>query len=325
MPLSKLGQIACPDSPKPSTMAQTHTFSPSPDRVVLGTFLMLAFCVTAPVLDTFAKLASDQIPVGQITTARFIVQTLIMLPFVLLVRDRLWLPKSLVLPILFRAITLIASTYCFVAAISVMPIADALAIAFVEPFILLLIGKYVFGEAVGPRRLAACVVGFIGVILVIQPSFAAFGFVALYPLGTAVFFALYMLSTRQISRKLSAIAMQYHTAWVGALLCIPVMILADGSGITDLDPVMPQGVYWAFLIGVGAAAALSHIFMSYALGFAPSSTLAPLHYLEIVSAVILGYMIFGDLPNRMAVFGMVVIIGAGLYVIYREQKTAKQT
>ena len=69
---------------------------------------------------------------------------------------------------------LILSTYCFVAAIAVMPIADALAIAFVEPFILLVVGKYVFSESVGYRRLIACTVGFIGILLVIQPSFAAF-------------------------------------------------------------------------------------------------------------------------------------------------------
>jgi drug/metabolite transporter (DMT)-like permease len=63
--------------------------------------------------------------------------------------------------------------------------------------------------------------------------------------------------------------------------------------------------------------------MSYALSYAPSSTLAPLHYLEIVSAVALGYLVFGDLPNRVAVLGMIIIIGSGLYVIYREQKVAR--
>jgi drug/metabolite transporter (DMT)-like permease len=304
-------------------MSQANTYTPSHDRIVLGVVLMVAFCVTAPVLDMFSKLSADTIPVGQITTARFIVQAIIMLPVVIILRDQLWLPRAMFPALIMRALFLIASTYCFVAAIAVMPIADALAIAFVEPFLLLLFGKYVYGETVGPRRLGASVVGFIGVIMVIQPSFAVFGFVALYPLGTAVFFGLYMLATRSISRQLSAIAMQYHTAWIGAVICVPIMIVADGSGIATLDPIMPQGIYWFWLIGVGAAAALSHIFMSYALSFAPSSTLAPLHYLEIVSAVALGYFVFGDLPNRMAVMGMCVIIASGLYVIYREQKIAR--
>ena len=304
-------------------MAHVKTYTPSQDRIVLGVALMVAFCVTAPVLDMFSKLAAAQIPVGQITTARFIVQAIIMLPVMILVRDPLILPRRLVPALILRSIFLIASTYCFVAAISVMPIADALAIAFIEPFLLLLVGKYVYGETVGPRRLGASVVGFIGVILVIQPSFAAFGAVALYPLGTAVFFGLYMLATRRISRNMSAIGMQYHTAWIGAVMCLPILVIADGSGIIALDPVMPSGIFWLWLFGVGAAAALSHIFMSYALSYAPSSTLAPLHYLEIVSAVALGYLVFGDLPNRLAVLGMIIIIGSGLYVIYREQKVTR--
>lgn len=306
-------------------MAQTKTYVPAPDRVVFGVALMVAFCVTAPILDVFAKLAAAEIPVGQITTARFMLQAVIMLPFVIWAGDRLLMSREILPAMTLRAIFVIASTYCFVAAIAVMPIADALAIVFVEPFLLLLIGKYLFGEAVGPRRLGACVVGFVGVLMVIQPSFAAFGLVALYPLGTAVFFGFYMLSTRSLSRKMSAISMQFHTAWIGSVICIPVLFFAEDSGIIPLDPVMPHGVFWLWLLGVGVFATLSHIFMSYALSYAPSATLAPLHYLEIVSAVIVGYIIFDDLPNRVALMGMMVIIASGLYIIYREQKIAKTT
>ncbi|MBF2759231.1 MAG: DMT family transporter [Ectothiorhodospiraceae bacterium AqS1] len=286
---------------------------------------MLGFCLTAPLLDVCAKLAAATIPVGQVTGARFLVQSLIMLPALILWRYPLRFDPSLLRLLFARALLLVLSTFCFVAAIASMPIADALAIAFVEPFLLLLIGKYALAEKVGPRRLAACAVGFGGVLLVIQPSFEAFGAVALFPLGTALFFALYMLITRALSRRIQAAPMQFHSAWIGTLICLPILLLAEGSGIESLDPVMPQGIFWFFLIGVGAASSLSHLLMSLALSYAPATVLAPLHYLELVSAAALGYLVFKDTPNEMALAGMVVVIGCGLYIIHRERVQERRT
>jgi len=286
----------------------------------LGAMLMIGFCICAPLLDVCAKLASEAIPVGQVTTARFFFQALIMLPIMWAMGFSFGFPLRLLRNLAFRAVMLILSTYCFIAAIAIMPIADALAIAFVEPFILLIVGKYVFAETVGYRRLLACTTGFIGILMVIQPSFAAFGWVALFPLGTAVFFAFYMFVTRTLSRDLHAVQMQFHSSWIGTLICAPVLIWASGSGITPLDPVWPQGVFWLYLIGVGAGASLSHLLMSLALTYAPSSTLAPLHYLEIVSAVILGFLVFGDIPNQLAFTGMFIVVLSGLYIVYRERQ-----
>lgn len=297
----------------------------APDRIVLGTMLMLGFCLTAPLLDVCAKLASAAIPVGQITGARFLVQSLIMLPALILWRYPLRFDPSLLRLLFARALLLVLSTFCFVAAIASMPIADALAIVFVEPFLLLLIGNYALREKVGPRRLAACAVGFLGVLLVIQPSFEAFGAVAFLPLGTALFFALYMLITRALSRRIQAVPMQFHSAWIGTLFCLPILLFAEGSGIQSLDPVMPQGIFWFFLIGVGAASSLSHLLMSLALSHAPATVLAPLHYLELVSAAAFGYLVFKDTPNEMALAGMTVIIGCGLYIIHRERVQERRT
>lgn len=286
----------------------------------LGAMLMIGFCICAPLLDVCAKLASEAIPVGQVTTARFFFQALIMLPIMWAMGFSFGFPLRLLRNLAFRAVMLILSTYCFIAAIAIMPIADALAIAFVEPFILLIVGKYVFAETVGYRRLLACTTGFIGILMVIQPSFVAFGWVALFPLGTAVFFAFYMFVTRTLSRDLHAVQMQFHSSWIGTLICAPVLIWASGSGITPLNPVWPQGVFWLYLIGVGAGASLSHLLISLALTHAPSSTLAPLHYLEIVSAVILGFLVFGDIPNQLAFTGMFIVVLSGLYIVYRERQ-----
>jgi len=292
------------------------------DRILPGVSLMLAFCVLAPLLDVAAKIATATVPVGQITTARFVVQGALMLPVALLMRLPMGMPGRIWRLMAARAAVLLVSTYCFVAATQVMPIADALAIVFVEPFLLLILGHLIFGDAVGPRRIAASLVGFGGALLVIQPSLAAFGWVALFPLGTAVLFAFYMLITRAMSDHVHPVTMQLHTSLLGSLMCLPVLVWAEGSGIASLDPVMPQGLDWLWLFGVGFWAAVSHICMTYALKFAPAATLAPLHYLEIVAAVALGFAVFGDFPDAMTWAGIAVIVSSGLYIIYRERVTA---
>lgn len=305
------------------TIAQRPRFVRA-DHVPLGIALMLAFCVLAPLLDVAAKLAAENgVPVGQITAARFIVQAALMLPVMLFMGLPLRLsPRALAYTSL-RALFLLVSTYAFVSGIQVMPIADALAIVFVEPFILLILGSLIFGDQVGPRRIAACAVGFCGALLVIQPSLAAFGLVALWPLATAFLFAFYMLVTRAISAWMHPVTMQFHTSWTGVLMCLPVMFLANGSGIPSLDPIWPEGLNWLWLFGVGFWAAVSHMCMTYALKFAPAATLAPLHYTEIVTAVILGYLIFGDFPNAMTWAGIAVIVSSGLYIIHRERIAAR--
>ncbi|NCO86364.1 MAG: DMT family transporter [Rhodobacterales bacterium] len=285
---------------------------------------MLGFCITAPLIDVASKLAAATLPVGQITTARFVVQAVLMAPVCLWLGHGLRIGPGLAWALMARAACLIASTYCFVAAVAVMPIADALAIAFVEPFILLILGHYLFGDAVGPRRIAASVVGFGGALLVIQPSLVTFGLVALYPLGTALSFALYMLVTRSLSRRMHPVPMQYHTATVATLLCLPVMAAGAALELPTLGLRWPEGMAWLWLAGVGAASAGAHMLMTWALRFAPSATLAPLHYLEIVSAAALGYLVFDDFPDVLTWTGIGVIVASGLYIIHRERITARE-
>ena len=295
------------------------------DTTLQGILLMLAFCVIAPLLDVSAKLAAENgVPVGEITAARFVVQAALMLPVMLVMGLALRLSARALAYTTLRALFLLVSTFAFVSGIEVMPIADALAIVFVEPFILLILGHFLFADQVGPRRIVACAVGFVGALFVIQPSLAAFGLVALWPLATAVLFAFYMLVTRAISAWMHPVTMQFHTSWTGLLLCLPVMVLADGTGIPSLDPIWPEGWNWLWLFMVGFWAAVSHMCMTYALKFAPSATLAPLHYFEIVTAVILGYLIFDDFPNPLTFAGIAVIVASGLYIIHRERLAARE-
>lgn len=305
-------------------MTHLSPSTPSTDRILTGVALMVGFCVTAPLLDVAAKLASSSVPVGQITGARFIVQCLLMAPVVWVMGLSLKVPHRKWLPLTVRALLLFASTFCFIAAIRVMPLADALAIVFIAPFIVLLVGKFYLGEDVGPRRVAAALVGFVGVLFVIQPSFSAFGAVALFPLGTAVGFAFYILVTRGLSRQMHPVTLQFYTGLIASVLCLPILAFAEGSGSALLDPVWPTGIAWTWLFGVGFFATVSHMMMTYALSWAPSATLAPLQYLELPVATLLGYLVFGDFPNTLTLTGITIIIGAGLYMIHRERVTARQ-
>lgn len=296
----------------------------TPDRILPGVALMLGFCLVAPVIDVSAKLAAVSTTEGVVTLARFAVQGALMAPLLLLLGLDLRLPRRMWGPVALRAAMALASTFAFVAAVRVMPVADAVAIVYVLPFMVMLLGWVLLGETVGPRRLAAAAVGLAGALLVIQPNFADFGAVALLPLLTALSFAIYVLVTRQL-RGLHPVAMQFHTAWVAVLIGLPVLLLA-GAGLgwepAQLDLRLP-GPVWTTLFVMGLAASVSHLSMTYALRFAPSSTLAPLGYLEIPVVTVLGYAVFADLPDPLAWAGIAVITGSGLYVIHRERLAAR--
>ncbi|MEZ5886581.1 MAG: DMT family transporter [Paracoccaceae bacterium] len=293
------------------------------DRPLLGVVLMLGFCTIAPLIDVASKLAGQAVSVGSITFGRFLVQAVLMAPILWVMGLSLRLSGRALTLTLARAFVSVISTWCFVAALRSMPLADALAIVFLEPFIILLIGRFVLGEQVGPRRIGAAIVGFVGSLLVIQPAFAAFGLVALLPLGTAVSFALYILITRALSAHVHPVAMQVQTALVAGLLCLPFSGIAALAGDPTLSLSLPSGIFWLWCFCVGLAATVSHMSMTYALTFAPSATLAPLHYLEIVPAALFGFLVFGDFPNAITWAGIGVIVASGLYIIHRERIAAR--
>lgn len=288
-----------------------------------GIAFMLAFCLLAPLLDASSKLATEAVPVGQITAARFIFQGLCMLPVLLALKadwragpGDLWL-------LLARAFCLMLSTFCFIASVQVMPIADSIAIVFVMPFILMFLGKVIFGNPIGRTRILASVVGFGGALMIIQPSLDNYGLVALFPLGCALAFSFYEMATQAMSNRVHPVTMQLHTSIAGALLCLPILWLAEGSGWAEFDPVMPDALNWLWLFGVGFWAAVSHLSMTIAMKYAPAATLAPLHYLELPMAVFLGYAIWGDFPNALTWAGIALIVGSGLYIIRHEHVSAK--
>ena len=295
------------------------------DRPLFGILLMVGFCVLAPLGDSIAKLLGETIPLVQLLLVRFVAQSLLFLPYLWWAGIPILLPREVLGPTILRTVLHIIGAGAMFTSLRFLPLADALAIAFVMPFIMLLLGKYVLAEEVGPRRLIACAVGFVGTLLVIQPSFAKVGAPALLPLAVAVVFALFMLVTRQIAKKVDPVALQANSGLIATPILLVLALIGTKSDIAALDLVWPVGSEISLLLAIGVIGTLAHLLMTWSLRFAPSATLAPMQYLEIPFATVIGWLIFRDLPNGMAALGIAITIGAGLYVIFREHRQSTQT
>lgn len=293
------------------------------DRPLLGIVLMLGFCVVAPMGDAVAKLLGESVPLGQLLFVRFAVQAIILIPIVWATR-RAWKMRGRVLNLtILRTILHIFGIGAMVTALQYLPLADAVAIAFVMPFIMLLLGKFVLGEAVGPHRLAACAVGFAGTLMVVQPSFAEVGWPALLPLLVAVNFSIFMLVTRQIAKETDPIGLQAVSGVMAVAIMGPLLLLFSGQGIAVLELITPGPREYWLLLAIGVLGSVAHLLMTWSLKFAPSATLAPMQYLEIPVATVIGLLVFRELPNAVASAGICVTIAAGLYIVMRERAMAR--
>ena len=293
------------------------------DRPVLGILLMLGFCVLAPLGDSMAKLLGGSMGVGQLVTVRFALQVAILAPIVWFTGKSLAMRGRALRLTAIRTILHILGIAMMFLALRYLPLADALAIAFVMPFIMLILGYFVLGEEVGHRRIIACGVGFVGTLFVIQPSFAQVGWPALLPLGVALAFALFMLVTRQVAKDVDPISLQATSGLIATGLLLPLMLIATPFGVAGLAITPPNGHEWALFFALGSIGTFAHLLMTWSLRFAPSATLAPMQYLEIPVAAILGWLIFRDFPNGMALVGICITITAGLYIIAREQRLSR--
>jgi drug/metabolite transporter (DMT)-like permease len=294
-----------------------------PDRPLPGIALMLLFCVLAPLADSTAKLIGAQIALLSVVTLRFAAQVAILLPIVWGTGRSLRLPPHAWRLSLIRTLLHIAGIALMFLALRHLPLAEAIAIAYVMPFILLLLGWIFLGEEVGSRRLGACVVGFAGTLLVVQPSFADVGPPALLPLAVAVIFALFILVTRQAAQLADPIELQALNGLIALALLLPAVALVTAFDTAPALPPLSRGDLWALMAGGGALGTLAHLVMTWALRFAPSATLAPVQYLEIPFATLIGLAVFGDFPNGLALSGIAVTMSAGLYIVFRERALSR--
>ena len=295
----------------------------SVDRPVLGVFLMLGFCVMAPLGDALAKLLGQQIGVGQLVAIRMGLQVVLLLPIVWWTGLTLRMPARVLRLTAVRAVLHVLGIAVMFTSLLYLPLADAVAIAFVMPFIMLILGRVFLDEEVGARRIAACCVGFVGTLMVMQPSFAEVGWPATLPLGVAVIFALFMLVTRKVAKETDPITLQVVSGMIASAILIPLLLVVRPMDLQGMGLTVPEGVTWVLVLAMGALGTVAHLLMTWALRFAPSATLAPMQYLEIPVAALLGWLIFSDFPNGLALAGIVVTVAAGLYIIFREQALSR--
>lgn len=294
------------------------------DRPILGILLMLGFCLLAPLGDAVAKLLGDSLPIVEVVFFRFGLQALVLIPLIW-ASGRAWRMSGRVLRLTFlRTLLHILGIAAMFTALRYLPLADAVAIAFVMPFFMLLLGHYFLHEVVGMRRFLACCVGFVGTLCVVQPSFVEVGWPALLPVGVAVNFALFMLVTRQIAKETDPIGLQAVSGVMAVALMTPLVLLLPATGGAPLVAFTLGPYHWGLLAAIGLLGTFAHLLMTWSLRYAPSATLAPMQYLEIPIATLLGFLIFQELPDRLAAFGILLTVSAGLYIIWREQAMARR-
>ncbi|MBT6274126.1 MAG: DMT family transporter [Chromatiales bacterium] len=276
--------------------------------------LMVVAMLMLPCIDAIAKLLGDSVPSAQVAWSRFFFQTLLMVPLV-------WgAARSKNLPIhAARGALLGIATALFFHGLRFLELADAISIFFVEPLLLTLLSKVVLRERVGWRRLTAVLVGFVGALIVIRPTFHSVGWPVLLPVAAAFCFAFYIILTRRAAVDEAPATMQFFSGLFGCLFMSVVLLLGMVTSQPLLMPVMPGLNVWAALALLGFIATVGHLLVVHALKRTNASSLAPFQYLELVSATLLGWWLFGDFPDLPTVLGASIIVGSGLFVFHRER------
>jgi drug/metabolite transporter (DMT)-like permease len=285
-------------------------------RTVAGIGLMVLAILLFTVMDTIGKDLTARYSVPQVVWARYFFQFALMLLLIPRVGVVDLVRSARVGTHVIRGLLLAASTICLIGAISFVPLADAYAITFTAPLLVTVFSIPLLGERVRWRRWSAVLAGFAGVLIVIRPGFGVTHWALALPLITALGFALYQILTRKVSAVPgeSPLAMLFYLACVGTLIMTALVPFF-------WQPVAP--VDWLAMAAMGALGGVGHLILIRALTIAPASLLAPFVYTQIVWALVLGYLVFGDLPDRWMLVGCAVIVASGLYVFYREAVLGK--
>ena len=267
-----------------------------------------------PVMDGFAKYLSDDLPILQITWARYFFTVAFVFPIMLFFykKQLVWSDKPKLQ--IFRGLILLSANICFFYAISVISLAKALTLAFIAPLIVTAFSPILLGEKVGFRRWTAVAVGFIGSLIVIRPGFLEFNLASMAALATGFFYGFYLIITRKLSTSDNPLLTLLITGMVGALLV---------SLIIPFYWVKPTLNQWSLMAGIGVFACIGHLFLILSLKYADASKLAPLGYTEIIPNVMIGYYFFSELPDKWTYVGLLIIVLSGLYISRREYLTNK--
>ena len=236
-------------------------------------------------------------------------------------RHDTWLRADRISLVILRSVLhLVAITFFFLS-LRYLPLADAVAIAYVLPFLILGVGWFT-GDLASPLTLGLCLLGFVGTLMVVQPSFAEVGWPTLLPIAVAVLFTGFMFITHKISKHIEPIDLQAANGVCAMVILLPIALLGGALEIPTLMMVPVSNVELWYLIGLVVLGTLAHLMMTWALRFASAPTVAPVQYLEIPFAALYGWLIFKDLPNVLSAIGILVTIIAGLLVVRYSKASA---
>lgn len=210
-----------------------------------------------------------------------------------------------------RAACMLGSSLCGISALATLPITVVTSIAFAAPLLVALLAGPILGETIGPRRVVAVIVGFIGVLVITRPGTSGFQPGMGLALGAAACNAAYFLITRILSRQDASETTHFYTTLLGALVAVPLTIPVWHT------PTSPQIWLAMGLLAIGGAGA--HWLLILAHKVAPASVLSPFFYAQLLFATLIGALLFGSLPDRWTMLGGGIVIGSGLYLLYRER------
>ncbi|MDH3595952.1 MAG: DMT family transporter [Rhodospirillales bacterium] len=211
---------------------------------------------------------------------------------------------------LLRSLFMLGASGFYFAGVRTLPLAEANAIAFTTPILVVLLAQPVLGERVGPRRWLGVAGGFLGALIVIRPGSGVMDLAAGFLLASAFCNACYHIATRQIGARDDPLTTLFYAAVVGT------------AGASAALPVVWQPLdaeAWLLLAVLGGVACAGHFTIIKAYQAAPASVVAPFNYAILIWTVVFGYVIFGDLPGPWTLLGAAVIVLSGLYILRRER------
>ena len=296
-----------------------RNLNPHPKKIAL--FLIVFAFLFLPTIDALAKLLGDRISAGQIAWCRFLIQTILMGPIFFWALRKQKVQKILLQ--FMRGVLIASTTVLIFASVKFMPLAEVIAIFFIEPLLVTMLSAIILGERLGWKRLAATTVGFFGALVVVQPNYELFGLLSFLPFLAALSFAFYMILTRKLSQVESAGVLQFNSGLSGLIFMSVMLATFSNFDIPMLEIKMPQEQEWILLILIGVIATLGHFILAFASKYIEANILAPFQYFEIVGATFLGFWLFGDFPAPIAWLGIITIVLSGIYVFKNE--TSKKT
>ncbi len=264
--------------------------------------------------DAVTRVLVQTYPVVEVAWARFAVHLALAATLLAVRSPRLMVSArpglQLVRSALLLTVTLLATT-----ALGILPFVDLAAIVNVTPVLVTLLSIPMLNETVGWRRGVAVLVGFAGAMLIVGPASGVFQWAVLLPLGSAFAHALYQIVTRMLKSSDPTMTTFFYTSVVGAVVC---------SLALPFVWVTPDLASAGLMLLLGGLGACSHFCMIRAFTAAPAATVAPFGYTTLVWATLFGVLVFGEVPAATTIAGAVVIVGSGIYILYREQIRARQ-